>query len=41
VSFVVEVQRQATRIEEKKREMGWQVYGTNQVGMVLPQVVWA
>ena len=41
MSFVVEVQRQATRIEEKKREMGWQVYGTNQVGMVLPQVVWA
>lgn len=41
VSFVVEVQRQATRIEEKKREMGWQVYGTNHVVMVLPQVVWA
>jgi transposase len=41
VSFVVEVQRQATRIEEKKRELGWQVYGTNHVGMVLPQVVWA
>jgi transposase len=41
VSFVLEVQRDATRIQDKKREMGWQVYGTNQEGMVLPQVVWA
>jgi transposase len=41
VSFVLEVQRDATLIQEKKREMGWQVYGTNQEGMVLPQVVWA
>jgi transposase len=41
VSFVSEVQRDATLIQEKKREMGWQVYGTNGVGMALPQVVWA
>jgi transposase len=41
VSFVIEVQRDATRIQDKKREMGWQVYGTNHVGMALPQVVWA
>jgi transposase len=41
VSFVTEGQRDETRIDEKKREMGWQVYGTNGVGMSLPQVVWA
>jgi transposase len=41
VSFVTEVQRDETQIQEKKREMGWQVYGTNGVGMALPQVVWA
>jgi len=41
VSFVTEVQRDETRIQEKKREMGWQVYGTNGVGMSLSQVVWA
>ena len=41
VSFVIEVTRDATLIQEKKREMGWQVYGTNGVGMSLPQVVWA
>jgi transposase len=41
VSFVIEVHRDETRIREKKREMGWQVYGTNGVGMGLPQVVWA
>jgi transposase len=41
VSFVIEVQRDEALIGEKKREMGWQVYGTNSVGMVLPQVVWA
>src|SRR4029077_9077208 len=40
-SFVTEVQRDETRIQEKKREMGWQVYGTNGVGMSLSQVVWA
>jgi transposase len=41
VSFVTEVQRDETLIQEKKRQMGWQVYGTNGVGMGLPQVVWA
>jgi transposase len=40
-SFVIEVQRDEKLIQEKKREMGWQVYGTNSVGMSLPQVVWA
>jgi transposase len=39
VSFEIEVSRDATRIEEKKREMGWQVYGTNGLGMTLPEVV--
>src|ERR1700676_1342735 len=41
VSFVIEVQRDDQAIGEKKREMGWQVYGTNGVGLALPQVVWA
>jgi transposase len=41
VSFEIEVTREAAAIEEKKREMGWQVYATNAVGMTLPQVVWA
>jgi transposase len=41
VYFVIDVRRDETRIEEKKREMGWQVYGTNGVRMALPQVVWA
>jgi transposase len=41
VSFVTTVQREETPIQEKKRAMGWQVYGTNGAGMALPQVVWA
>jgi transposase len=41
VSFVLEVQRDDAVIGEKKREMGWQVYGTNGKAMSLPQVVWA
>jgi transposase len=41
VSFVLEVQRDDAVIGEKRREMGWQVYGTNGVAMSLPQVVWA
>jgi transposase len=41
VSFVLEVRRDDAVIEEKKRELGWQVYGTNGVAMSLPQVVWA
>jgi transposase len=41
VSFAIEVQRDEGAITANKREMGWQVYGTNGVGMTLPQVVWA
>jgi transposase len=41
VSFVIEVQRDEKAITEQKRELGWQVYGTNGVGLALPQVVWA
>jgi transposase len=41
VFFAIDVQRNETRIEEKKREMGWQVYATNALGMLLLQVVWA
>jgi transposase len=41
VSFAVEVCRDEARIEEKKRAMGWQVYGTNALALGLPQVVWA
>jgi transposase len=41
VYFAVEVCRDEARIEQKKREMGWQVYGTNAVALALPPVVWA
>jgi transposase len=41
VSFVMEVGREEGLIGERKREMGWQVYGTNGVALALPQVVWA
>lgn len=41
VLFAIEVRRQEALIEEKKREMGWQVYATNGLAMVLMQVVWA
>jgi transposase len=41
MSFVIAVQREDGVIGEKKREMGWQVYGTNCVRLSLPQVVWA
>jgi transposase len=41
VSFVIEVQRDDGAIGKRKREMGWQVYSTNGVGMGLPPVVWA
>jgi transposase len=41
VSFVMEVGREEALIQERKREMGWQVYGTNGVALALPQVVWA
>src|SRR3954462_10677827 len=41
VFFKIDVRREETLIEEKKREMGWQVYATNALAMVLSQVVWA
>src|SRR5215831_2877651 len=41
VYFVIEACRDESRIEEKKRELGWQVYGTNAVALALPAVVWA
>jgi transposase len=41
VFFVIDVCREETRIEHKKREMGWQVYATNAWALVLPQAVWA
>jgi transposase len=41
VSFVMEVRREESLIGERKREMGWQVYGTNAVALALPSVVWA
>jgi transposase len=40
-SFVVEVSREEGLIQERKREMGWQVYGTNGPALALTQVVWA
>jgi transposase len=40
VFFEIEVQRDEGAIEQRKREMGWQVYGTNGVGMSVAQVVW-
>jgi transposase len=39
VSFAIDVCRDEARIAEKKRGMGWQVYGTN--ALTLPPVVWA
>lgn len=41
VSFVIEVRREEGLIGERKREMGWQVYGTNGLTLALTQVVWA
>jgi transposase len=41
VSFEIEVRRDDKAIEEEKREMGWQVYSSNALGMGLTQVVWA
>ena len=41
VFFEIAVRRNETPIEEKKREMGWQIYGTNGLTLTLPQVVWA
>jgi transposase len=41
VFFEIDVHRQEALIEEKKREMGWQVYSANGLTLTLPQVVWA
>jgi transposase len=41
IFFVIEVRREETLIEQKKREMGWAVYATNNLGVGLAQVVWA
>jgi transposase len=41
ISFAIDVQANEGVIEEQKRELGWQVYSTNQVALVLVQVVWA
>jgi transposase len=41
VSFAADVCRDEARIEEKKRAMGWQVYGTNALALALTPVVWA
>jgi transposase len=41
VHFAVEVCRDEARVEEKKRELGWQAYGTNAVALALAPVVWA
>jgi transposase len=41
VFFEIDLCREEARIEETKREMGWQVYGTNARTLTLPQTVWA
>jgi transposase len=41
IFFEMEVRREETLIAEKKREMGWQVYATNALGMGLAPAVWA
>ena len=41
VFFEIQVQREEKAIQEKKREMGWQVYGTNGLGKDVGPVVWA
>jgi transposase len=41
VFFVIDVCREEAAIEAKKREMGWQVYGTNARRLGLAAVVWA
>ena len=41
VYFEIDVRRDEELIRDKKREMGWQVYGTNALTLALPQVVWA
>src|SRR4051812_12140980 len=39
--FAIDVRREERLIQETKRAMGWQVYGTNALAMSLPQAVWA
>jgi transposase len=41
VVFEIAVRREETLLEQKKREMGWQVYATNARTLTLAQVVWA
>jgi transposase len=41
VSFAIEVRRDEEAVQEKTREMGWQVYGTNGVQLSMEQVVGA
>jgi transposase len=41
VFFEIDVRREGMPIQETKRAMGWQVYGTNALTMTLPQAVWA
>jgi transposase len=41
VYFEIDVRRDEVLIRDKKREMGWQVYGTNALTLALAQVVWA
>ncbi len=41
IFFEIEGSRDESGIEQKKREMGWQVYATNSMTMALAQVVWA
>jgi transposase len=41
IFFQSEVRREEALIEQKKREMGWQVYAANALTMGLAQVVWA
>jgi transposase len=41
IYFEIEVRREEALIEERKREMGWQVYATNAPAAALAQVVWA
>lgn len=41
VFFTIDVRREETLIEQKKREMGWAVYATNNLVVLLATVVWA
>src|SRR5258707_5424495 len=41
VLFAIGVRREEALIQDKKREMGWQVYGTNELALGLAPVVWA